>query len=275
MTFLKNIQDSIYSPAAYSTLPKKSFKRSVGYFLLLILLLTIIKVITLINPLLIEAPIALQGFTQDVIDCYPKELEVKVTNGQVSTNTSQPYFIPACKGLNQSQNLAVIDTQTPYSSSQFDKYQTQVWVTKDAVVFKKNNYETNSYNLTKVKDFKLDRQLLNSYQKTISPYLKFIGPILLLLSFTGIFLSYNFRLIYLLLLSSIIWLLGKVFKQTLAYGQAYKVGLHAITLGLIVELFVSLTARWTHFTGFPFMVSIYTLGVVLLNLILPKKGQDS
>lgn len=271
INFVKTIQDSIYSPAVYSVLTKKSFKKSLGYFLLLILFLTIIKVVTLINPLLIEAPIALQGFTQSIIDCYPDDLEVKVDRGQVSTNTSQPYFIPICEGLNQSQNLAVIDTRTPYSSSQFDKYQTQVWVTKDAIVFKKDKYETSSYSLTEIKDFKLNRQLLNSYQKTISPYLKFIGPILLLLSFVGIFLSYNFRLIYLLLLSSIIWLLGKVFKQTLAYGQAYKIGLHAITLGLIVELFFSLTARWTHLTGFPFMVSVLTLGVVIINLFLPKK----
>ena len=139
--------------------------------MLLILSLTIIRLITLISPLLIDAPLALQGFAQSIIDCYPKDLEIKVANGQVSTNTSQPYFIHSCQGsINQNQvrlgqNLAVIDTQTPYSSSQFDKYKIQVWITKDAVVYKKDNYETRSYSLAKVKGFTLNRQVLNSYQK--------------------------------------------------------------------------------------------------------------
>lgn len=273
MNFLKTIQNSIYSPGVYSTFLTKSFKSSLGYFLLLALLLTTIRLITLISPLLIEAPKALQEFGTNVINCYPKGLEVKISDGQVSINAKEPYFI-SCQDLDQGQNLVVIDTQTPFSATQFNQYQTQAWITQDAVVLKKNQYETRSYGLNQIKDFKLNREIINSYYQIITPYLKFIGPILLVLTFIGLYLAYNFRLVYLLLLSSIIWLLSKLFKQTLTYGQSYKIGLHAITLGLIVELLVGLTNRWTHFFGFPFMVSILTLGVVLVNLILPKKGQN-
>lgn len=271
MNFLKTIQNSIYSPQFYSKILTKSFKQSLGYFLLLILIFTIIHTVTLISPLLVEAPTTLQSFGQNMINCYPKDLEIKITNGQATINTEEPYFISSCEG-DKSQKLVVVDTKTPFSQTQFDQYQVAAWVTKDAVIFKRNNVETRTYTLNSIKDFKLNQQVLNSYYKMFSPYLNFVGPILLLLSFIGIFLSYDFRLVYLLLLSSIIWLITKMFKQSLGYGQAYKVGLHAITLGLIVELVVSLTRPWVHLSGFPFMVSILTLGVVIFNLFLPKNN---
>lgn len=271
MNFWKTIQNSIYSPKFYSIVLTKSFKNSLGYFLLLALILTVINLLTLIQPLFIEVPATVQNFAQSVINCYPKDLEIKITNGQVSINAEEPYFLKSCEG----QNLGVIDTKISFSTSKFDEYKVPAWVTKDSIVYKKSNVETSTYSLSRMKDFTLNQQVINSYYKMFSPYLKFVGPILLLLSFIGIFLIFDFRLIYLLLLASIIWLLGKIFKQTLGYGQAYKVGLHAITLGLIVELIVGLTNRWTHLYGFPFMVSILTLGVITVNLFLPKRGSES
>lgn len=267
MNFLKTIGNSIHSPQFYSTVVKKSFKPAFGYFLLLILLLTVIRGVTLINPILNEAPKALQGFAQDIINCFPKDLEIQIISGQVSINADEPYFI-SCKG----DELVVIDTKTPYTSGKFDEYKVSAWVTKDTVVYKRNDVETRSYSLAKIKDFKLNKETINTYYNMILPYLKFVGPILLLLTFAGIYLSYNFRLIHLLIIALIIWLLSKAFKQNLAYGPSYKIGLYAITLGLIVELVVNLTHRWTHFTGFPFMVTILTLAVVLVNLLLPKKA---
>ncbi len=272
MKFFKTIQNSIYSPQYYAVVLTKSFKSSLGYFLLLVLLLTVTNFLTVIKPLLIETPAVVQNLATDVINCYPQDLEVKIISGQVTTNVEEPYFIADCKG---GAYLAVIDTQTPYSADKFQAFRVPAWITKDSVVYKKSDVETTTYSLTQIKDFKLNQQLLNSYYGIISPYVKFIGPILLMFSFVGLYLLFGFRLVYLLLLSSIIWLLGKIFKQNLGYGQAYKVGLHAITLGLIVESIVSLTNRWTGASGFPFMVSFLTLGVVSVNLFLSKKGQNS
>lgn len=268
MNFLKTIQSSIYSPKFYSTLITKPFKQSFRYFFLLILLLTVIRLITLISPLLIAAPVQLQGFAQEIIDCYPKDLEVKVTNGQISINGEEPYFISSCEG---GAYLAVIDTETAFSSDKFDQYKVAAWITKTDVVYKKSEVETRTYSLAQVKDFTLNQGLLNALYQQVSPYLKFVGPILLILSFVGLYLAYILRLIHLLLVASLIWLLSRIFKQTPGFRQSYKIGLYAITLGLIIDLVVSLTSRWTNFYGFPFMVSTLTLSVVIANLFLPKK----
>src|SRR3989344_4432976 len=270
MKFLQTIQNSIYSPTFYSTVVTKSFKSSLGYFLLLVLLLTVIRLIFLINPLLIEAPIQIQKFAQDTAACFPKDSEIKIQNGQASTASKEPYFVKSCEGSN-SQNIAVIDTKTPFSSEKFNEYKAAAWVTKDSVVYKRNNLETRSYSFTKIKDFKLNKEVLNSYQKMFEPYLKFVGPILILLAFAGTYLSYDFRLIHLLIVAALILVLGKLFKQEPGFGESYKISLYAITLGLSVDLVIDLTAHWTHFSGFPFMVTILTLGVVIVNLFLPKK----
>lgn len=273
MNFLKTIRNSIYSPQFYSTVLTKSFKSSLGYFLLLILFLTIIRIIFLIKPLLLDTPVQLMGFLQEMVYCYPKDLEVKITNGAVSINAEEPYLISSCEG---GVYLAVIDTKTPFSPKKFDEYgKVAVWVTQNEIVYKKSNVETRTYSLAQVKDFKLNQQVLNSFYQKFSPYLKFVGPILLILSFLGIYLSYNLRLIQLFVVAALILVFGKIFKQNLGFWQSYKLGLYAITLGLIVDLVVNLTGRWTGIYGFPFMVTILTLAVVLLNLILPKKGQNS
>lgn len=284
MHFIQTIKNSIYSPVFYSTLLKRSFKSSFGYFFLLILLLTVINTLLLIKPLIIDTPVQIQNLAANLVDCFPKELEVKVENGLLSSNQPEPYFIPQCKnlGMEGDQNLAVIDTKTSYSPQKFDEHKAAIWVTKDSIVYKRslqelrsyerNDVETRSYSLAQVQNFKLNKQVIDSFYQTASPYFKFVGPALLIISFAGIYLAYTFRLVYLLILAALIWLLGKAFRYALTYGQSYKISLFAVTLGLIVELVVNLTARYTGFYGFPFMFTIISLGVVTVNLFTAKKS---
>ncbi len=271
MKFFQIIKNSIYSPSFYSQISQKSFGKSIGYFLLLVLILTAIKSLTLIGPLIFELPNQIQIIIKESINCYPKDLEIKISNGQVSTNIKEPYFIDSCGiGPETNQPLLVIDTTTPFSKTQLDQYKVTAWLTKDSIIYKKSDLETRSYSLIEIKDFKLNKDSLDSLSNMISPWLKFVGPAVMFVAFIGIYLFYDIRLIYLLLLAAVLWLLSKLFKQTLSYGQSYKLGLYAITLGLIVELLVSLTSNLTRFSGFPFMFTLITLGVVFINYFKPR-----
>lgn len=272
MKFFQTIKSSIYSPIFYSGINKKSFKTAFGYFLLLILILTFINTLNLIKPVAIIFPAELQKGIVGVADCFPKNLEVNINNGQLATNQTEPYFISCTNlGLKPGENLVVIDTKTPFSAEKFAEYKTPVWVTKSSIISKKDSFETRSYSLTEVKNYKLNKQVADSYFQTIKPWFNFVGPILLIISFVGIYIAYLLKLIYLLILAVLIWVLSKVFKHTLSYSQSYKTGLYAITLGLIIELGVNLTGRFTHFYGFPFMFTIISLGVVTVNLFTTKK----
>ena len=270
MNFFKTIKNSIYSPSFYQQIPTRSFKSSFGYFLLLVLILTAIKSLTLIGPLISELPNQLQTVIKETVNCYPKDLEIKITNGQISTNVKEPYFIDSCGTEPETnQPLLVIDTQTPFSKTQLDQYKVTAWLTKDSIIYKKSDLETRSYSLTEIKDFKLNKTFIDSLSNMIAPWLKFVGPAFMFVAFIGIYLSYDFKLIYLLILAIVIWLIATIFKRDISYGQSYKLGLYAITLGLIVELLASLTSNLTRFSGFPFMFSLITLGVVFINYLKP------
>lgn len=279
MKFLKTIQNSIYSPEFYKEVPKKSFGQSIKYFFLLILLLTVLGAATLFQDLFIKAPQEAQSFIQDTINCYPSDLEIKISKGAVSTNKEEPFFITACSSTFKTEgeenfNFAVIDTKTPFSQSKFEEYKSFVWVTKDSVVMKDQN-AARLYSLTNVENFSLTKSSINTLYNQFSPYLKWIGPILLIFVFIGLFIFHIFRLIQFSITAALIWLLGKIFGQQLGYGTAYKLSLFACTLGLIVEFIVSFTSKWTGFSGFPFMFTVLTLGVVVVNLFLPKKTASS
>jgi len=119
--------------------------------------------------------------------------------------------------------------------------------------------------LSKIDNLTIDRNLVNSLVKKISPWTKFIGPLLGIIIFIGIYLSYDFRLFYLLFLALLLWLLSKAFKKNLSYGKSYIMGMYAISLGLIIETILGVFSGWTHFSGFPFMLTIITLVVVFIN----------
>ena len=269
MNFIQNIKDNIYSPSFYNKVLQEKFSKSLRYFLILILILTVIKLITLINPIL-AIPTRIQQGLKDTLNCYPQELAIKVSNGQVTTNVQEPYYFKPCSFISTESDW-VIDTKTPYTPQKFEEYKTPFWLTKDSIVYKKSTQEIRIYTLSEVKDFKVDKTLVNSIFDKISPYVKFIGPALLVFAGLGIYLMNLLRLIHLLILSAIILFLGKIFKKKLTYQQSYKVGLHALTLGLIVQLVVGLTTNWTHFSGFPFMITGIALGIVIINVFKPKK----
>lgn len=268
-------KNSLYAPSFYQQIPSRSFKGSLGYFLLLILFLTIISTITLLPTMLTEVPATLKQFLNDAVNCYPDELQVTISRGKVTTNVAEPYFVPFCLGEQTSadyNNLLVIDTQTPFSSSQFNQYQTIAWLTKDALVYKERSYKVQIFDLSQIPEFKLDKATISSLAQKISPWLKFVGPALLLVMILGLYIMYIFRLVYALFLALVIFLAAKLFKKALTYKDSYKMSLYAMTLPLLVELVIRSTSQWTNFSGFPFMFTLITLGVVFINYLKQKSS---
>lgn len=273
MNFLRNILNSIYSSGFYSKVPQTSLKKALGYFFLLILLLTIVQAATVIKPIFYDTAKNIKQMVDEAVNQYPQELEIEVNKGQVATNVTEPYFIPFSEGSNRFKNLIVIDTKTPYSATQFNVYQSVIWVTKDSIFYKDHNsLQTRSLDVSQLGNFTLNKQLLNNLVAQFSPWIKFIGPILFVFTILGFFMLYSFRLIYLLLLALLIWLLSTIFKWSLNYSSSYKVGLYAMTLGFLVEILVGVTQIYTHFSGFPFMFTLITLASVTVNMLHANKN---
>lgn len=270
MNFLKKIKDSIYSPEFYSSVPGSSFGSALGFFVLLILALTIVQSIYPVWLFSTEGQKEIRKFSDKAVSVYPNELEVKIKDGQVSTNVKEPYVIaiPSEDNAGENQNLIVLDTKTPYSAAKFNEYKSLIWVTRDSVFVKGDkNGQTKTFDLSSAKNFTLNKTVVNSFVAKASPWLKLITPVVIIAILVGIFMLYFFRLIYLFLLALLVFILLKIIKRPIPYTDSYKVVLYAVTLGFIVEV-ITIVA---HQQSFPFMLTVITLLVVLFNFLPEQK----
>lgn len=218
-----------------------------------------------------------------ILNYYPDNLEVTVKAGKVSTNVPEPYFIklpaefkdgnkgtgtqPAAKDI---ENLLVINTKTPITIDLFNNYKTAAVLGYDSFAY---------YDNGAMKIQPMDQTFNGVVNKTkfsemlykIMPYLKISSfvllPVVFIFSFMGFALGY---LLYLIFGALFIWIMVKAMKKDLGYGKSYQLGLHAITLGVILEA----TVFWFYPNlEFPFLFTFLMLAIVLVNL-KPSVGAD-
>jgi hypothetical protein len=264
MGFFRTIRDSIYSPKFYSEIPQKKFRSAFGYFFLLVFILTVFSSILPINEFINKGRPAIDDFVKKTINIYPKELELKIENGKVSSNVKEPYFITLPKewtnNKNGNGNLVVIDTATPYSAEQFNEYKSLAWVTKDSIFYREEN-QIKTADLSKVNNMTINKAFVDKLFAKFSPWLKWITPIVSAAIILGIYMSYTSKLFYLLFLALLIMVTANLLKKPLSYKDSYKTGLYAMTLGFFVDFILG----FTNIRGFAFMFTLIALVVVLLN----------
>ncbi len=272
MGFFKTVKNSIYSPEFYRSVSQRSLFSALFYFLLLSVLITILQSINPIASFVTFGNKEVQKFVSSVVNSYPQELEVKIQDGKVKSNVQEPYFIPIPKYMDESRNseyknIAVIDTKTPFSASQFNMYKTLVWVSSDtAFIIGDNKGQIRTIDLSKSSDFTLNRKIIDSFVVKFSPLLKLLTPIVVFAVFFGILTLHLLRLLYLFFLALLIRLLFKLLKQPKTYGDSYKIGLYAMTAGTIFGLLYG----FLRLPGIPLSFTVITIIIVALNF--PSKS---
>lgn len=271
MRFFDTLRSAIYNPDFYSKIKKTGLGQTLGYFFLLALTLTLINSLVLSYELGIKVPEEIKKFISQTVNSYPQDLQISISSGQVATNAEEPVFIPfpqlgTEQKIDSLNNLLVIDTKTPYSATQFDQYKTLFWLTKDSLFYQSREYDQRSVNLTDVKDFKIDRSFIENIVEKINPWLKLIGPILIVAVFIGLFIGFSFNLVYFLVLAVLIFFLGSIFKWGLNYSASYKIAVFSSTLSFLVDLVLFNTGIYTGFYGFPFLFTLISLCIATINL---------
>ncbi len=265
MNFFKKILWSIYSPSFYSEVLTSGRGKAFGYFFMLIAILSVITAIFPIYTIAASLQPEMKRMLAKASTLYPKELEVKIKNGIVATNVEEPYFIKTPteeKDQNVESNFIVIDTKTPFSVSQFDSYKAFVWVSKDAVYARSQQNELKVYSLSKVDELTINKSVVDGLIAKVSPWLVVVVPVLSVLIIIGLFIGYVFRLLYLFFLALCIFLLAKVMRRPISYGQSYTVGLYAMTLSFIIGI-LQFFIKELHI---PFLFTIVALVIVAINL---------
>ncbi|MDP2624575.1 MAG: DUF1189 family protein [Candidatus Peregrinibacteria bacterium] len=278
--FFAAMPKSVYSPEFYSMIPGRSFWKAFWYFVGVTFLISILFILTFTAPLLSNKAAITDGVDK-ILEIYPEELVFTIEDGKASVNVAEPYIITLPEFTEETGsvenfpvNLVVIDTQTPFSVEQMREYETLLWITSDSLISMDGQDSVTVNTLSEFPNVTIDKELVDTSLLAGWDAIKRMLPVILI--FMAVVMMVVFvvgRLFYVLILSVLILILTQIMGiEDLSFGGTYKIGLHAITLAMLVDVVVMGTTRWTGFNGFSFMFTVITLIVVGVNL---KKAQTA
>jgi hypothetical protein len=282
MKLIDDIKSSVYNPAFYSEVLNKPFSYSLKYLVSLMGLLALVATILFSIFTLPDIIKYINEFESRALSYYPGELEITIKDGKVTTNVTEPYFIKMPKEFkntnsdfnnksaetapkaDEMENLLVIDTKSPLTVDLFKGYKTAALLGADSFIYYKDNGVVNIQPLSQASDVVINKAKVSLIVGGLMPYIKalpvILVPVVFIVMLAGLILS---KLFYLIFGAFLIWLLAMMKNKKLEYKKAYQIGLHAITLGVVLES----TIFWFYpVLEFPFLFTILMLAVVWVNL---------
>jgi hypothetical protein len=237
MGFLKNlILPQYYLNVLQGTQKFKVFTS----ILVLSILLTVYPTYLIFKHVYPVAKNIVERVTTFVNDVYPEELEVKIQNGQASTNVTEPYYITAKTETlvnllsfreydeTTSSRIRLLAIDTKGSAEDFDRYQAMALLTESNFVYV-NDGEVKINSLREVGDITVNKQWIlgkiNEYNKDnqIGKFINigvWISPLFVLI---GNLIAQIFFFVFISLLIFLIVKIKQVgsgFKNTFAYSGA-------------------------------------------------------
>ncbi|MCR4328887.1 MAG: DUF1189 domain-containing protein [Patescibacteria group bacterium] len=268
MRFWETIKNSVYSPEFYRTLRGKNLSFSLKYFFSFAAVVAVVTASVVSFRIIPQAQFAFTVLGTKVTSYFPEELEIVIAEGEASVNVAEPYLVKTPDDFLQStstakyENLFVADTVSPLSVDVFRSYSTLVLLTKHDFMVSGNHGEVRVYPLEGIPDMKINKKSVTNFVGDFMPLLKFLGPIIAILSFL-FFMGYaSVQLIYLFFGALLVWALLWLKGIKVGYREAYRTGIHAMTLGVLVY---SLSFIIPMHIAVPFLFTILMLIVVAVN----------
>lgn len=246
-TFAYAFYKSLISINYYKDVLRANPKFSLKYFFVLItLLITLSSLISAVR----NAP-KLQGQIQktvnELVRLFPQELEIKIENGTLTTNSPIPIILPMdSKSRSQPNmnydNLLIIDTDG--TVEEFESYSTLMMVNSKNILTRDANNQLQTYPLTNLPNMLLNRDNItekaNAFLDVVSSTPTVIG--FLFLIYLVVFTMYHlvWRGVYLLLFAGLLAFIGRLMKHHMLYGRYVQIAIHTITLPFLVELIANI-----------------------------------
>jgi hypothetical protein len=278
MKFFHTMWDSIYNPAFYQATKYAGASSAFKNFLLLVFVVSLATTASLGFSFWqwVSSTDDLRTFRETALSTYPDELVLEYRDGHVTSNVEEPYFIAlpkkfqegaaATSGERAPANLIVIDTTHTVSPDDFRRYDTAVILGSDAFWIndtRKGKIEIQTFDNWSKAPFTIDKKKVTGYADRLAVVLKpVIIAFFVILPFLlfGIF-SVGY-LLYLIFGACVIWIVAKLRKTDLTYGQSYRLGLSLLTLPILYGLLSTFVPA----LGVPFLFTLILAIVTYLNL---------
>ena len=184
--------------------------------------------------------------------------EITITNGEVSINEPQPYYI---KTPDSNSVLAIIDTTGTITS--LENTGAYCLLTKNALIVRQSDVETRKYSLSQIKNFVLTSDHLMTWIHVFKKVL------IIALYPAAVLGSFLYRIIQALIYGAIGLLFASWCKIKLAYDALIRLSVVAITPCIIINTVLTLAN-----VRLPVAALIYFLIAMLYLLFGVKAAAD-
>lgn len=246
--FLELIKKSIYSPGFYRSVLGRPLSFSLKYFYTLVLGLSIVLTFYYSFLLVPRFNSILRSVGPAILANFPDELQMTVRNGELSVNVPEPLSVPlsgAFRGFISNpakavpKNLVVVDTRSTSTFGEFltvfKSYDTLVLLTRDSMIYYDTNLEgARIKSLKEIENMVITKSSVVALTDKIDSFLRFLPVLAVFGIFIVVLALYSFKLVYLFLVALLILLIARMRGIKLRYGKAYQLGIHAMTLSLLV-----------------------------------------
>ncbi|MEK7538509.1 MAG: DUF1189 family protein [Patescibacteria group bacterium] len=269
-TMFETFKKSVFSPEFYREVAEEPLKGGLRNYAKFALLLSVASVV-LFSALLVPYAVT---FVRDrapelVREYYPLELVLKITNGEMSVNVSEPYMI-ATKEITRHAiqdwrfgNVVVIDTQNEFNKKKFEEYNTFALITKHEIVTSSNEGGLTIQEIPNTTNMVIDQETLLSWVEKVRGSLVYVVPFGVLLMLIMLLLGYLAYLVPLFLFALVPFLLARIKKIPLSYGGAYRISLYAIIPGIVLKSILNFSGI---FSVPPYLTFLVFLLIVVVNL---------
>lgn len=250
----------------YKKLHTTSLSFSIKYFFALIILLNAIGIALLLmrHSSFITQRTELHTSLMSSLDSYPQDLVVRISNGRLTTNSDQPYFMWIIRDT-VPHPLVVIDKQALMTDS--DRYGTTVLLASNGIVFTFDD-KPQYYGFSPGDSYVIDHSTVSTLKQKFSMSSVRL-PFYIILAGIGLFLVVPFiigifNLVLLAIVSYGVYFVTRIFfKHThVKYKNVFQVSLHTSTIPLIIDFL---------FFGLGITIAI-PLGTTLLYILFLTGG---
>jgi len=272
---------SMVSPKYYREIFKTKFDFSIKYYVVLVL---IAATITSVGTYLIEGPRARRVVTNilsEIETSYPDDLVFTIKGGEWEVNKPLPLIFEFPKTEMEvdkrfekeplSKNLIVLDKNGTVED--VEKYDTVILVNEKNVLVRKAG-EPDVFPLKDIPDTTLDKTKVLTATTNAHNISGWVLPLAFMVPmFAGLMVYYAvFRGAYLLIVGALLFGVGKIMKVEVDFRNAFRTGLHAMTLPILVDMGLSIA---NYKVLVPFWFIIVNLSVGFLVLLEMRKGMGA
>jgi len=193
----------------YKEIAFQKVSKSIGYFFLFILLITLILSMKF-STVLIQG---MDEVSKELADRLP---EIRIEEGVVSTDAQEPFIIE------EKDFTFIIDTTGKITTID-PSYKQGILLTKNKLIHRQSEIETREYDLSKIKFFTVNKAAMERWRKILS---RFALPILLVSLFPYFIIV---KLIHILLFSLTALIVNTATKANLKYENLFNISLFALT----------------------------------------------